>query len=1301
MELEDPNFLEDPFKDPLDTPVTDDYEESLKAPEPAPEPEPLEDPDSPGVVLSAAQGIVNGAEGFVESLASLVGVDTNEEHIFEGAANTTVGALVEGITQFAIGFAVGGGILGAVGKATGLAFSGATAASTIAKGAVQGGLADFLAFDAHEKRLSNLLQENFESTRFITDFLAADDSDGQIEGRLKNVLEGAGLGVATDMLFYGLKKIKAGRALKARRDELVAADVAAGINPVVAREKADAAVGGAMRETLNDTTGRPVEVVKDRTGAPLVPHPDNTAAMSEAADRAIPVDHNRARTQLFGDPGTGEGIDSAAITAAIKSMGEDTAKEIDEAVQGFPAPLADPVETAGAVNPSQTPIDQPGGGTRTNADGTTESLSRQEVELQLGIQRINMTSWKGTDELISLVVEQSRRVVGEGQEVLSMEDLVSLKNSKMTHLNGDTLGGMVDLLSRYIDDAPTIRAALYLMDTAVMPAAAKNFEESSSALLAALKEGAATPALRFEFEKSREFFYTIYNVSGGVRTEFGRDLKSIHVVRHLNQAALARGDNAVAQHTAQQLKELLDETYGEIDAEALESLINAFKANKDAFGIMMVENGKTPSSLDKILDYWIPGLLSSPRTPVTNFISPVLMGQLKIFQRGIGGAFMGVDNAVSDMFLETADYINGFRESLDAAKDAWKTVRPQATPTSSKLDEYTPPAKLKAMTAKERLAAQRELSDGPAPNSFDPELYPDSPQAVKGFLGYMSKTLNLPIQTILWSDELVSGAHVRMELRRKLRQEARAGGLVENGAISEYIEGNINRYYMENSHALKGRREFSQGQADRLKAAVAADPRGDHSGLAQEILDEHLLYEETEYLGETINATVERVRGSADKVTFKDSPEYGTLRAEIIGMVGRHPVLRFLMPFVKTPTSILSAAAKEAYSPLQLAGSFMFKDNYFEKSRLSILRDMTNPDPAIRQEMVGRAATATATYSAVGLAAANGNITGRGPTDPEKRKVLLQAGWRPYSIKVGNSYYSYERLDPFASILGGVADLIHYGAYAPSSDLGEFEQVAGGIMVAHLNNLTQKSYLTGVRNFLDVLFDPEVKGGTYLRRMAGSFTPMSGLVGSAKDVTDNQARRVSSMMDQLYSRTPGLSTSVEPYRNMFGEPISGVKRVGEGTVGSIMNFWMPIAYSEVSDEEVFKEMANLHHGFTGPSPVYRGVDLLSFRTSKGQTAFDRFQELAGSVKIGGKDIKTSMSKLIRSPKYKKLSPFSTETEESPRIGAIRLQLLQYRRAAFTALRKEMPEVDAEYKRTHSETEIRERKGLFGSLPFEL
>ena len=38
--------------------------------------------------------------------------------------------------------------------------------------------------------------------------------------------------------------------------------------------------------------------------------------------------------------------------------------------------------------------------------------------------------------------------------------------------------------------------------------------------------------------------------------------------------------------------------------------------------------------------------------------------------------------------------------------------------------------------------------------------------------------------------------------------------------------------------------------------------------------------------------------------------------------------------------------------------------------------------------------------------------------------ALLRAeGWQEYSIKIGDTYYSYKRLDPFAMTLGVAADL--------------------------------------------------------------------------------------------------------------------------------------------------------------------------------------------------------------------------------------------------------------------------------------
>jgi hypothetical protein len=56
----------------------------------------------------------------------------------------------------------------------------------------------FIAFDAQEERLSNLINTFPALRNPVTDFLEADGDDGEIEGRFKNSLEGLGItGLAT------------------------------------------------------------------------------------------------------------------------------------------------------------------------------------------------------------------------------------------------------------------------------------------------------------------------------------------------------------------------------------------------------------------------------------------------------------------------------------------------------------------------------------------------------------------------------------------------------------------------------------------------------------------------------------------------------------------------------------------------------------------------------------------------------------------------------------------------------------------------------------------------------------------------------------------------------------------------------------------------------------------------------------------------------------------------------------------------------------------------------------------------
>jgi len=52
----------------------------------------------------------------------------------------------------------------------------------------------------------------------------------------------------------------------------------------------------------------------------------------------------------------------------------------------------------------------------------------------------------------------------------------------------------------------------------------------------------------------------------------------------------------------------------------------------------------------------------------------------------------------------------------------------------------------------------------------------------------------------------------------------------------------------------------------------------------------------------------------------------------------------------------------------------------------------------------------------------SGDLTGRGPSDPQLRKEWL-ATHQPYSIKIGGNWYSYAKVEPLSIPLGLMADL--------------------------------------------------------------------------------------------------------------------------------------------------------------------------------------------------------------------------------------------------------------------------------------
>ena len=143
--------------------------------------------EDPSVFLDVVQAPFRGVEGALHgayNLADMVAFDVlpDWDTRFLGTSKTTAGSLVEGISQFATGFVP---IFGAAGRIGALAKAG-----TVTRGVVAGAVTDFAAFKGQEDRLSNLIQQFPELQNPVTEFLAHDADETEVEGRLKNVLEG-------------------------------------------------------------------------------------------------------------------------------------------------------------------------------------------------------------------------------------------------------------------------------------------------------------------------------------------------------------------------------------------------------------------------------------------------------------------------------------------------------------------------------------------------------------------------------------------------------------------------------------------------------------------------------------------------------------------------------------------------------------------------------------------------------------------------------------------------------------------------------------------------------------------------------------------------------------------------------------------------------------------------------------------------------------------------------------------------------------------------------------------------------
>ena len=239
--------------------------------------------------------------------------------------------------------------------------------------------------------------------------------------------------------------------------------------------------------------------------------------------------------------------------------------------------------------------------------------------------------------------------------------------------------------------------------------------------------------------------------------------------------------------------------------------------------------------------------------------------------------------------------------------------------------------------------------------------------------------------------------------------------------------------------------------------------------------------------------------------------------------LNRHPTLKLIAPFVRTPINILGRAFQ--YTPVL--------------ARLSARnREIMREGGRAAQELRGRQSAGLVLFSSAVMMAAEGKLTGSGPANASERKIMYEAGWRPYSVVTTDEngkkvYTSFQRLDPYAAVLGVVADLSEISPHVEGTDA--LLEASSAVVVALSQNIASKSYLRGFSEFLDVINADEStmwKVEKFLKTRAASY------VGGVKEQTqllglseDPVMREVRSLVETIQARVPWWANDLAPRKS--------------------------------------------------------------------------------------------------------------------------------------------------------------------------
>ena len=347
------------------------------------------------------------------------------------------------------------------------------------------------------------------------------------------------------------------------------------------------------------------------------------------------------------------------------------------------------------------------------------------------------------------------------------------------------------------------------------------------------------------------------------------------------------------------------------------------------------------------------------------------------------------------------------------------------------------------------------------------------------------------------------------------------------------------------------------------------------------------------------------------------------------------PLLKFIDPFVTIASNVIDQSLIQR-SPLGLLSP-------------QIREDLSGANGNIAQDRAtARMLAGTAMIMTFGGLAAQGVVSGSGPSDPRKSAMWRLAGNQPHSVRIGDTWYDMHRLGPLGMTMGMAADLYDV---AHTAEQGDFLNAASQLQHAVTQNILDESFMRGPADLIRAIEDPGRYGEAYLRNFASSFVPYSVGTAQVDRATDPYSRQARTVLDAIRAKVPGMSEQLFPRRDIWGEPMPNLDALISSGVTAIYE-------RQISRDPVNLEMAKLG---MGPATIERKIRNVELTDQQ----YDDFSRIAGRM------AKQNLDKIVRSPDYEmwpaniRMDVFN-ETIKQAREAARGLMMMKYPQIARDA-----------------------------------